>query len=248
MLKRISHLTKFTLAATDGDIGTCRDFLFDDRDWVVRYLVAQTGGWLTGRKVLVSPASLGEPSWTSERFPLRLTRQQVEQCPALDEHAPVSREYEIAYYEYLNMPYYWLGDDLWGAYPDPRGMIHPVPESPPEIVAEADQPEEGHLRSCDEVVGYNVYSVDDIAEAVEDVLVDDRTWALRYLVVDTRRWLPGGRVLIPTSRLHAIDWVDRRIDTDLSSEIIKGSPRFDPERLLDPNFEKGVSAYFEVQP
>jgi len=245
MLRRISELNGLTLASTDGDIGACRDFLFDDRDWVVRYLVAGTGGWLTGRKVLISPASLDQLPPAAQRFPVRLTRQQIEQCPPLDEHAPVSREYEIAYYDYLSMPFYWLGDDLWGAYPDPTGMLHPV--SPPDAPEKVEL-KEGHLRSCTEIVGYDIHSADDSVESVEDVLVDARTWALRFLVVDTRRWLPGGRVVVPTSRLHAIDWVDRRIETDLDDEVISKSPAFDVERLNDADFEREIDGYFASRP
>lgn len=246
MLRRISELEGFTLAATDGEMGTCRDFLFDDRDWAVRYLVARTGGWLTGRQVLISPASLDQPDWAGQRFPVRLTREQVEQCPPLDEHAPVSREYEIAYHEYLGMPFYWLGGDLWGAYPDPAGMLHPV--SSPEDVPEKGEPKAGHLRSCAEVVGYDIRSADDSVESVEDLLVDTRTWALRFVVVDTRRWIPGGRVVVPTSRLHEIDWVDRRIATDLDNEAISKSPAFDPDRLKDADFEREIDAYFASRP
>lgn len=63
MLRSIEELRGYTIGAIDGDIGSVDDFYFDDERWAVRYLVADTGGWLGGRKVLITPPALREPDW-----------------------------------------------------------------------------------------------------------------------------------------------------------------------------------------
>jgi hypothetical protein len=199
MLRSVNALIGYSLHASDGDIGHCDDLLFDDRDWVVRYLVASTARWLVGRKIIIPPVFLEEPDWANRHFPVRLTRQQIEEGPLLDEHAPVSRQYETSYYRYFALPIYWTGDELWEAYPDPQGVLHPVPDHT-ELCEEERQDleptgaEEGNLRSCHEVHGYHIATPDNAIGHVEDFLLDDESWTLRYLVVDTRNWLPGRKV------------------------------------------------------
>lgn len=107
MLRSLKEINNYLLKAEDGEIGRCRDFLFDDRSWTIRYMVADTGDWRKERKVLVSPISLGEPDWGSKLFPVKLTKKRIEEAPALDEHAPVSRQYETSLAQYYSWPYYW---------------------------------------------------------------------------------------------------------------------------------------------
>jgi len=122
MLRLIGEITGYVLAAEDGEIGRCKDFLFDDTQWAVRYMVADTRKWLPGRKVLISPISLGEPDWDTRRFPVKLTKEQVKNSPPLDEEAPVSRQYEIHWFDYYGWPYYWGAGGLWGAAPYPSAL------------------------------------------------------------------------------------------------------------------------------
>jgi hypothetical protein len=107
MLRSVKEVKGYMVQAKDGKIGRCKDFLFDDETWTIRYMVADTGKWLPDKKVLISPVSLGEPDWASNLFPVRLSKKQIEQAPELDENAPVSRQYEIKYHEYYGWPLYW---------------------------------------------------------------------------------------------------------------------------------------------
>lgn len=243
MLRSIDSLKGYTLAASDGEIGKCADFLFDDRDWTVRYMVADTGGWLSGRKVLISPLALLEPDWQTESFPVTMTRQEIEDSPSLDTHAPVSRTYEIAYHQYFALPFYWTGAELWGAYADPRGIVHPAPAEPQEPKQDLEI-KEGHLRSCAEVVGYKIRANDGDTESIEDFIVDDSSWAIRFLVVDTRRWLPGGQVLIPAQRIGSVDWTSREVRCDLDVEQIKTSPPYDPALPVNIEYEQRLYDYY----
>jgi len=114
MLRNITELRGYAILATDGHIGTVDDFYFDDEDWAIRYLVVDTGGWLSGRKVLISPLSLGHPDFVGRLLPVSLTKSQVEHSPDIDTRKPVSRQHEAELFEYYGYPYYWGGAGLWG--------------------------------------------------------------------------------------------------------------------------------------
>jgi len=243
MLRSIKALTGYRLEASDGEIGRCKDFLFDDRDWAVRYMVADTGGWLSGRKVLISPMALLQPDWETGHFPVALTREQVEQSPPLDEHAPVSREFEINYHRFYSLPFYWTGGELWGAYPDPAGVVHPVP-NPPRPEPGEPLLKEGHLRSAEEVSGYAVRARDGDSEQLHDLVVDDSSWAIRFLVVNTRRWLPGGHVLIPAHGISSVNWTERRLESNLTEGEIRNSPPFDPAIPINVEYERRLYDYY----
>lgn len=236
MLRSTKAISRFTLHATDGDIGRCQDFLFDDRNWVVRYMAAKTAKWLPGRKVVISPVFLDQPDWENSKFQVRLTREQIKRSPPLEEHAPVSRQYEIGYHQYYALPYYWTGQDLWGAYPDPNGVIYPVPEQPTLEETETETHED-HLRSTDEVTGYHIAALDGEIGHVDDFLLDDITWALRYMVVDTRNWLPGRKVLVSPQWAESIHWVDGKVAVNLDRNAIKNSPEFDPLKPIKRQYE-----------
>lgn len=104
MLRGMEELEGYTLEATDGEVGRCEDFLFDDRRWVVRNMAANTGKWLPGRSVLISPISLGEPDWRSRHFPIKLTKHQIESSPNIRHDDPVSRQYEAELFDHLGYP------------------------------------------------------------------------------------------------------------------------------------------------
>jgi hypothetical protein len=94
MLHSIKQLQGTKLGASDGVIGQLKDFYFDDRNWVVRYLVADTGNWLPGRKVLLTPHALDRLDPAGDLLSVRLTRKQIEDSPSMESHKPVSRQYE----------------------------------------------------------------------------------------------------------------------------------------------------------
>ena len=114
MLHSIKQLRGTKLGASDGVIGQLKDFYFDDRNWVVRYLVADTGNWLPGRKVLLTPHALDRLDPAGTLLSVRLTRKQIEDSPSMESHQPVSRQYEEEYYRYYGWPFYWQGNALWG--------------------------------------------------------------------------------------------------------------------------------------
>ncbi len=235
MLRSLKQIKGYTIGAQDGDIGECSDFLFDDRDWTVRYIVADTRKWLPGRKVLISPISVGEADASSRTLSVGLTRDQIKDAPPLDEDAPVSRQYEIAFNKYYDWGGYWGGPSVWGPHLYPR-LLNRSRESLQEATEKIE--DNVTLRSAQEVMGYHIQATDDDVGHVEDYVVDLDTWIIRYLVIDTRNWLPGGKkVLISPAWAEHVDWHRRRVIFSLASDHIEKSPEFDPSLPVNRKFE-----------
>jgi hypothetical protein len=239
MLRNIDFLTSgYVLKAKDGEIGRCKDFLFDDRYWTIRYMVAYTGKWLPGRKVLISPVLLGKADWGTLSFPVDLTKEQIENSPALDEHAPVSRQHEREISQYYGMPYYWTGSAIWGEYIHPSALraVHgSVAQEEPE--REEDQRADHHLRSTKEVIGYHIQATDGEVGHVEDFIVEDSTWRIRYIVVDTRNWLPGRKVILSPLWAFSVEWPGKKVHVDIDKEQVKSSPKYDSKAPVHRRYE-----------
>ena len=213
MLRAINEIRHYVIKAKDGEIGRCQDFLFDDRHWTIRYMVADTRKWLPGRRVLVSPISLQSPDWQGKRFPVELTREQVKASPPLETDEPVSRQYEGRYFDYHNWPYYWIGPYVWGTYPEPRKLY--VKRRLRRGRESELQHHDSHLRSIKEVGGYHIQAAGGEIGHVDDFLADDQTWTIRYLVVDTGNWLLGRKVLIASDWLDHVSWPDQNVYVNL---------------------------------
>jgi len=191
MLRSASHLKGTSLAATDGEIGSVQDLYFDDLTWTVRYLIVDTGAWLPGRQVLISPRSV-RSSTDENSVPVALSKEQVKDSPSIDTDKPVDRQYEAQYSQYYGYPYYWGGPYRWGATPYPSGGL--LTEA--RAVSAALPSGASRLRTARNVMGYYIEAVDGDIGHVEDFLVDDHEWAIRYMIVDTRNWWPGKKVII----------------------------------------------------
>ena len=100
MLRSLKDLERYTVNATDGDLGTVVNFLLDDQRWIVRYLVVESGGFLDGRRVLISPIFFRQAEWLTRRFHLALTIDKVKKSPSVNVDQPVSRQHEQDYYGY----------------------------------------------------------------------------------------------------------------------------------------------------
>ncbi len=231
MLNTFSHLTDASVNATDGAIGDIKAAFFDDSSWAIRYLVVDAGTWLNERKVLISPYAVRQPVVLGSAINVALTRQQVENSPDIDTHQPISRQHERDYLRYYNYPEYWNGGQMWGmgAYP-----VLPYMPSPQDLeMAEVNRAKdaraaEPHLRSSLVVTGYDIQATDESIGHIKDFVFDDESWAIRYLVVDTRNWWPGGRkVLIATHWIESIDWSTSTVRLGLTRDQVKNSPEYD---------------------
>ena len=255
MLRKVKELTGYSLQATDGELGKIKDVFFDDEKWTIRYLVVETGSWLNSRRVLISPYSIAGVNPDDASISVRLTQDQIKNSPDIDTHQPVSRQMEGDFSRYYGLGNYWIGPELWGtgAYPvagSPNmAGSGPVPTPAEELLQQAsDNPEDYHLRSADNVEGHHIQGTDEEIGHVEDFIFDDETWALRYFVVDTRNWWPGGRkVLVATHWIDRIDWAGSLVYINLTQDQIRNSPELDPNQPLDRPAETSLHLHYGMR-
>jgi sporulation protein YlmC with PRC-barrel domain len=241
MLRSVEDLLGYQVRGTDGEIGTVHDFYFDDESWTIRYLVVDLGDLLSARRVLLSTAPLGRPQSEEELFPVLLTQEQVEQSPPVDVEQPVSRQMEEELHAYYDWSPYWRLST-----PALAGGALAVTEtlSEPEEKTEPAGRSDPHLRSVREVRGYHIEAANGEVGHVEDFVADDESWILRYLVVDTRNWLPGRKVLVALPWISNVNWVTRKVYVELKREVIEKSPEFEPEGPIDREYEVRLHEYY----
>jgi hypothetical protein len=259
MLRNLKDLIDYTVRATDGDIGHVKDFYFDDGTWVARYLIVETGNWLSSRRVLISPIAIGQPDWSGKILPVSITMDQVRNSPKIDTEKPVSRQHEMQYLGYYGYPYYWGGTGLWGegAYP---GILFTGPgysRTDSEYRKPgADEPwrdredsrlenYDPNLRSCKAVMRYHIEASDGGIGHVQNLLIDDETWAIRYFVVDTSNWWLGHQVLIAPQWIREVSWSDASVSVDLTQQAIKDAPPYDASKQLEREQEIAVYEHYD---
>jgi hypothetical protein len=248
MLQRLTQLRGFTASATDGDIGQVEDFLFDDERWTIRYLVVEMGGFLERRQVLVSPISFERADWAAQRFRLKLTKEQVLSSPSIDADKPVSRQHETEFSRYYGYPYYWGSSGVWGAGFFP-GMLLPPPQvDPVSGPSPTDErkllDEDVHLRSAHHVRGYHIQARDDAIGHVEDFIIDDASWQIRYVIVDTRNWWFGKKVLLAPDLIDHVSWAESRVFANVTQHAIKSGPAWGPADRLDDDYEARLREHY----
>ncbi len=242
MLIKAETLMGYRLGSLDGEIGKAKAFYFDDLHWTVRYLVAETGTWLPGRQVLISPHALVDVNKDARLINVNLTRTQIENSPSLDSDKPVSRQFEEAYFGYYQWPMYWSGSYVWGAYPY---IVRD--DEKPKLDAPAEKSWDPHLRSTQDVSGYHIQAADGEIGHVADFIIDDETWTIRYLVVDTQNWWPGKKVLVSPQWIERVSWHDSKVFVNLSREAIKLAPEYTDWSLLTREFEDNLHRHYNRQ-
>lgn len=243
MLRSIHELIGYEIKAGDEHVGKVADVLFMDREWVVSYFVVDTGGWLSGRKILLPPAVVGRPDWTQCEVPVDMTREQIEKAPPLDSDAPISRKHEQELHEYWGIPPYWVGPGAIGAMAASPVAVMKSPGESKEADID-DNPTHPNLRSCKEVRGYHVHAADGDIGHIDDFIADDDSWIVRYLVVDLRNWLPGRKVILPPTWAREVSWPEARVMMSVSRDRIEGSPEFDPEAAINREYEEVLYDYY----
>jgi uncharacterized protein YrrD len=255
MLRRVKELHGATIHAFDGDIGRVDEFLFDDEQWAVRYMIVDTGDWLEGRKALIAPIALGALDWDNNVLNVNITRSQVEGSPGVETHAPLSRQFETDYHDYFGWPYYWGGMGLTNATFFPGGLLAaPItgamsPESDDERARDHLPAHHGdiHLRSTKEVTGYAIVARDGHLGHVDDFIVDDESWRISYLAVDTSDWWPAKKVLIPPDWIGEALWPERNVTVELTRDQVQNSPEWNPRLPIGTTFQYELAHYYARQ-
>jgi hypothetical protein len=242
MLRSLDEVRGYNIYEKDGDMGVAHDFYFDDREWTIRYLIVDTGFWLPGRQVLISPAAIRHVDWDKGRLELNLTKEQVENSPDIVTERPVSRQQEAKLVAYYRWPVYW-DPFVGGITPAVLAVPQPASEDPADKAAEEGDP---HLRSVKEVTGYSIEATDGSIGHVEEFIADDDNWAIRYMVVDTRNWLPGKKVLVSPHWIRSISWAQRSVHVELTREAIKRAPEYDPSMTVHRDYEDRLHAHYDL--
>ena len=227
MLYRANELESYALSAVDGQIGRINHFYFDEESWAVRYAVVDSGkrddptdNWFTGRQILLPPSKICSVSSGDQRITTSLTRKEIEESPGILTDRPVSKQSEEGNYNALGWPVSWYGPD------------HPT------------KPWDPHLHSTKDVAGYHVQGLDGEIGHVQDFVLEDETWTIRYLVIDTRNWWPGKRVLLSPRWTEQVCWDESKVYVALSCEQIQRAPEFTHDLQLTRSYESALFAHY----
>lgn len=235
MRRSVSNLIDYMIRAMDGEFGTVDEFYFDDHKWTVRYLVVNTGEWFSGRRVLIPTVAMAQPVRASRSLPVLLTMDQVCNSSAKDTHKPVSRQHEAALRSYHECSACWIHVPYTGATYGYVAISCVGISVPPKVETASEsnrQNGDPHLRSTRRVTGYHIQANDGVIGHVDDFIIDDATWDIRYLVVDTGKWLPGRKVLLATDRTTRVSWEESKIFTLLTRDQVKNSHEYDPSNPI----------------
>jgi hypothetical protein len=241
MLRLLASFYGYGVKATDGEIGTVHEFLFEDNTWAVKYVVVKTGSWLTGRKVLISPGLIGRPEWSLKTIPVSLAMKQVENSPDIDTDKPVSQWRLDLLHEYYGWPFLHVGE---GFGPLPLAPSPAALAEMEKVIASEKERSDPHLQSSRNVAGYHIQTSDDQVGHLEDFILDDQHWQIRYIVLDTKNWLPGRQILISPSWIKATSWDQRKVHVDLTSESLENSPAYDPRVPVNREYEVRLYDYY----
>ena len=249
MLRSVKSLEGFAIGATDGIFGKVTNFYFDDEAWVIRYLVVDTSAWLGGREVLISPYSIGQPNWAGSVLPATISKQQITNSPSIDTDKAVSRHYEKSYLGYYGYPYYWGGAGLWGAGYIPSTYVTAADSEEYDgyrgfLKAPSSDDGDPHLRSCNAVKGYHIRASDGDIGHVHGFLVDDFTWSIRYLIVNTSNWWIGHKVLISPEWIQDVSWAGSYVNVSIDRQAIKDAPVYDEDAPINRNDELEIYGHY----
>jgi len=249
MNRNIKMLVGFSLKETDGEIGKIEDFYFDDISWKIRYLVVKTGNWFTDHKVLISPKSLQKPDWENKEFSVNLTKEQIKNSPDIDTDKPVSRQQEEQLYGYYPWGTYWGNDPdehgagIFGAMPSELYNSEVENATDGNVAVEKENNDQ-HLRSTDNVTGYKIHATDGEIGKVVDYIIDDTTWKIKFLIVETGTWLNSRKVLLSTQWIREVNWDNSIVIVGVSLTEVQNSPEFDIDQILNESYVGSLYDYY----
>lgn len=253
MLRSADDLKEYQIQSIDGDLGKIYDLYFDDEAWVIRYLVVTTNNWFFKREALISPIALDTPDWQNKTMQVNLSQKQVDHSPDISVHKPVSRQQEVEYFGYYGYPVYWGGASLWGAGFYPDGLVlenDKLNESAKGAKAKAYekyQNNDPHLRSWDKVKGFVVNGSDGEIGHIQDLLIDEQTFAIRYVIVRANDWWIGHDILVAPQWFEDMKWSDSSVKINHTRAEVKGAPIYDSLVKMDRDWEIAMHKHYERQ-
>ena len=213
MLRLANYLIGSRVHGSDGGSGHVHDLYFDEHSWGVRHVVVDTGYWLAGRHVVVSPQSIVSVNWSRREFETLLTGENTDGSHAVKRLPAASSEHHMTLDEYFNVLFFWTSGDL----------VSPVAST----VAGSDGclADNSYLHSVRGVLNYSVRAADAEVGHVRDVVIDDQSWAVNAILVDRRRQLSSDRLIIPSGSVESISWPELSMRVRPTMEDAHGSHR-----------------------
>jgi len=242
MLHKAKTLNGFKLNSLDGEIGKVKEFYFDDVYWAIRYIVVDTGNWLVNKHVLISPYALFGIKQEKQHIDVNFTKKQIEESPLMESDLPVSLQFENDYHAFHNWPMYWKGRYMWGETPSIQRNRRQFIEATKNL-----KPSNHHLRSTHKVTGYHIQATNGEIGHIDDYIIDDDTWAIRYIVIDTENLWNGKKVLIAPSWIEKVSWSEEKVFVNLAREGIERSPEYTDKMLLTRNYEIELHNHYNRQ-
>ena len=251
MKRSINSLSGYTIKGTDGEIGKVEEFYFDDHTSTIRYMVVKTGGWFSGKRVLISPEAFQKAERESETFSVNLSQEKITNSPDIDTDKPVSRQHEDLMRGYYSWPGYYgygiyghLGLGMWGY---PLIEVREPEKEIKKIKAKEHTVDNPYLRSTKEVTGYEIHATDGDIGEVEDFIIDDLTWKIHFLVVETGNWFSGKKVLISPQWIKEVKWQDQNVTINHSKEELKNSPEYDSSQPINDTYDDALLDYYKKE-
>ncbi len=240
MLRSLRKLSDFKLRATDGDPGKPKNWLFDDAQWAIRYLVLDAGFWPAQHRLFVKPFAFGRIDERAWLLCLDDARKNLEdgspQPKDLNRACPCEQEH--------SRPFGWPWHDE--AHFVSRAAVETAPDG---VDAAAKQSPEPNLHSWREALGCKLQAGKTEIGVISDFIAEDRDWTILYLVVDTGRWWAEKKLLVLPDWIEGVSWKEALAYVNVPRQLICDAPEFMPSLLFKPEYEEELfRIYYGQEP
>ena len=243
MKRSLKELKGYSLQAVDGEKGKVKNFLFDENEWIVRYVEVDLGNFFKEKRVLVPIEFFGEPDWEEQHFPVKITVEMIKNSPDLKFDLPVSRKYEEELLNHYEIRPYW--PETVATYVGRESMLNPDSpfQTPKKITSEKDI--DTNLRSFNEITDYYINAIDERFGHVDDIIIDDENWHIVFVVIDTKNLSPWSKeVILPIEVVNEIRYFDKEAVINLTKESIKNAPEYNPAMAINVESEKELYDFY----
>ena len=229
MLHSLNATKNYKLITLDGEMGYCKDFLFNDEQWNLHYLLADTHRWFPGgQKMLIHTRAISKIDAKKQEIHLNLSKQALQDSPSLMANDPISRAYEKTYMCYFDYASYHVGPDPLDSY---FTGVHPEQV---KLAAAPDEPksEKNHIHSAHFVEDYDLDDKDNKHGQISDFVFDDQNWDIQFLAIQLGNSFTHSKpVLLEPSELEKIDWPNQQVHVALPTTELLSCPVFQSNRL-----------------
>jgi hypothetical protein len=239
MLSLLRNLTGGKVLVGNQTIGAVGDLFFDNRDWTVRFILLRVGSWFRQKSILITPDQINSIEWMKTGAFITVNQDVIEKNPRIDQD-------RFALYQW---PYYWTGAGVlgiastsdiskWGITPDSKFKLIPKRSS-------LEKRKAINIQSVNGTLDYHIKTRDTDVGYLEDFIVSDEDWKIRYLVVDTQLLLPERLILLSSEWVQSISWDHLIVHFDIPEEQLINSPVYSPKSNITREYEERLWSHFQ---